>query len=568
MQATVLPLVIQANLNDRLIGELPRFFGGRLPAFRELFQNAFRAGAKRVNITLEGQVLVVEDDGTGCPDPQLLLSAGATGWDESKVVEPAGLGFFSLLASDVASAVEAQSCGWRVSLVASQVLAKKPVRVEGGDVQRGMRIQLILADAQRVEDDLRAARGYYPFAVAFNGQDMPVTKWQPTWELRTPVGLVGLKRHDYHHAGRFVAIWEHRGIEGSAFSEALGKVAKGLHTNILRDFRLHWVANPRSGVTPKLPDRNDLNANAALKAAAIIILDSVAAFLRAEAHRAAKHWPDLLSDDIKEPFWLLRTSTGKEILAELGWHGARRTAWADKNIWYCDGDGWMVENGGDEKLTKTFVEVADGDVADSINCAVALGADLPWAVVSPKGLKHRVVGRQKPRSNAKPWIALAREIRLGSHRLPFLLQESEESVLLACDADTAIAAVVGQEVSLPGLKANVSDLLEGFLAATNNDQLSEGWGDFDGEPGVDWTRLGKDLVEQVSNDYIGGARAKARQELHRIEDEQEQLREAGRSIGLLAARPAVDFLKKAIARTERTLAAEHAATAKKARLPN
>src|SRR5687767_5089891 len=87
MHAHPFPPVIQARLSDRLIGELPRFFGGRLPAFRELFQNAFRAGAKRVNITLEGQVLVVEDDGAGCPDPQLLLAAGTTGWDESKVVE-------------------------------------------------------------------------------------------------------------------------------------------------------------------------------------------------------------------------------------------------------------------------------------------------------------------------------------------------------------------------------------------------------------------------------------------------------------------------------------------------
>src|SRR3989304_748590 len=96
--------VIRAELHPRLIGELPRMFGGWEARFREILQNAYRAGADRVDIT-------VSDNGRGCAHPGLLIFAGATGWDESQVIEPAGVGLFSLLNKTAVCRVEVESRG-------------------------------------------------------------------------------------------------------------------------------------------------------------------------------------------------------------------------------------------------------------------------------------------------------------------------------------------------------------------------------------------------------------------------------------------------------------------------
>src|SRR3989304_7654299 len=75
--------VIRAELPPRLIGELPRMFGGWEARFREILQNAYRAGADRVDITVsdDGLSVAIRDNGRGCAHPGLLIFAGATGWD-------------------------------------------------------------------------------------------------------------------------------------------------------------------------------------------------------------------------------------------------------------------------------------------------------------------------------------------------------------------------------------------------------------------------------------------------------------------------------------------------------
>jgi len=60
--------------------------GGWRAELRELFQNAYRAGARNVTLTQERNVLTFADDGVGCDEPQLLLAAGATGTRYSSIV--------------------------------------------------------------------------------------------------------------------------------------------------------------------------------------------------------------------------------------------------------------------------------------------------------------------------------------------------------------------------------------------------------------------------------------------------------------------------------------------------
>lgn len=136
--------MIRPRLDDRLLGELPRFFGGLLPTVREAFQNAYRAGATLVEVqtSQNGSILTISNNGQGCPDPQILLSAGATGWGE-EIVEPADLGFFSFLNPYIIKRAIAESAGWRAGLgTANALRPEAEVEVCSGDVRNGFGLTL------------------------------------------------------------------------------------------------------------------------------------------------------------------------------------------------------------------------------------------------------------------------------------------------------------------------------------------------------------------------------------------------------------------------------------------
>lgn len=564
------PSHIQVQVDPDIIKELPRFFGGRLATLRELLQNAYRAGADNVAITIEGNILTIEDDGAGCPDPQLLLTAGKTGWDKSRIAQPAGMGFYSILNPDISAAVRVQSQNWAVNLLPQQVLAGQLSPIESLAVmQRGFHVRVILVSSTGVEDDVRRARGYYPFQLTINREVVPVDQWSPTWELDTPVGRLGVRlRGTRRRSESRLAIWEYRPIHGDAFSQALERVATPLGHAILGSCSLHWFVDPSSGVTAKLPDRNDLTDDAALDAAATTLLRHVEQHLITEAQKICTGWPDVLPKSIKEPTWLLKTGVGSAVLAQLGWREADRTCHEDNDVWYVPNDGWQFQNGCETTHTRTYVSVGADWVADSINNAKARGALLPYAVVDPDGLMPTLIKGTKPVEGSKNWIALAKEIRVGEYRLPFLLPAdlAEDGLVLACDADTAVSALMGNLVELPNLKARIGDLLVGYAATHDDEQLGDGWGDYKSDR-LDTDQVEKDLIEQVSNDFIGGRRAQARQHLHHLQAQLSQLHELSSPIRFLDKRPSVTALGKAIARVERDLEHDIKASKQEARLP-
>lgn len=77
---------LNAQVSPRLLAELPRFFGSFEAALGELFQNAYRSGATQVRVTYvaETRTLSLIDNGPGLADPQVLLTAGETGWSEAR----------------------------------------------------------------------------------------------------------------------------------------------------------------------------------------------------------------------------------------------------------------------------------------------------------------------------------------------------------------------------------------------------------------------------------------------------------------------------------------------------
>lgn len=87
------------SINEKRLFELlPFFFENPSSVLFELAQNASRANATRLDITLEGDVLEVRDDGSGVEDPEALLVLAGSEWP-GKVMEeqvPAGWGLFFL----------------------------------------------------------------------------------------------------------------------------------------------------------------------------------------------------------------------------------------------------------------------------------------------------------------------------------------------------------------------------------------------------------------------------------------------------------------------------------------
>ena len=83
---------------ERLFKLLPNFFERPQGVMIELAQNSRRAGASRMEITLEGDRLSVTDNGHGLSDPTSLFILADSSWSDAVEAEqmPAGWGLFFL----------------------------------------------------------------------------------------------------------------------------------------------------------------------------------------------------------------------------------------------------------------------------------------------------------------------------------------------------------------------------------------------------------------------------------------------------------------------------------------
>ncbi len=84
---------------EKLFKLLPYFFDRPSAVLLEIAQNAHRSGASRLDITLQGATLEVEDDGSGTDNPLALVCLAESDWP-SEVMEnqmPAGWGLFFLM---------------------------------------------------------------------------------------------------------------------------------------------------------------------------------------------------------------------------------------------------------------------------------------------------------------------------------------------------------------------------------------------------------------------------------------------------------------------------------------
>ncbi|CAM3511014.1 hypothetical protein DESA109040_14925 [Deinococcus saxicola] len=136
-----MPQTIQATVDPHLLRELPRFFGGSVAIIREVIQNAVRAGASTLEITLDGDVLTFADNGCGLDNPELLLRVARSGWGEG-VQHPAGMGVLSTLGEDFSRSVTFGSHDWRFSLTFKDFASQTPITVQAQTAQTGFTLTL------------------------------------------------------------------------------------------------------------------------------------------------------------------------------------------------------------------------------------------------------------------------------------------------------------------------------------------------------------------------------------------------------------------------------------------
>ena len=99
MPETLLPSTIRARVHDDAISRVTRFFNATtVETLNELFQNARRAGATRVDVTIADGEVRVADDGEGITQPAALLAFGQSHWDSAPAQreDPAGIGVYAL----------------------------------------------------------------------------------------------------------------------------------------------------------------------------------------------------------------------------------------------------------------------------------------------------------------------------------------------------------------------------------------------------------------------------------------------------------------------------------------
>ena len=178
---------ITARIHPDSLKRVTRMYKAGLDdVLSELFQNARRAAALiRVRFDPEGPTLAVEDNGCGIADPQVLLSFGENGWDESltRREDAAGTGFacLSRFHSRVTSKAAATDA-FQVSLEPDHFLGVKPAVVTSPEHATGKTGTLVTialnrdyADAESLLSLTQWAARYLNVPVVYesSGTDIP-----------------------------------------------------------------------------------------------------------------------------------------------------------------------------------------------------------------------------------------------------------------------------------------------------------------------------------------------------------------------------------------------------------
>ena len=145
----------------------------------ELLQNARRAGATRIDVTVDDGAVTITDDGCGIDDPAVLLNFGRSHWDDDTLRRetPAGMGLASLARRTAVIKTRRRGAApedaWRVTLAPAHWRGESAATVEPATCAEGTSVtfELLESDGTPIWSVMDAAARHYPLPVTLNGTD-------------------------------------------------------------------------------------------------------------------------------------------------------------------------------------------------------------------------------------------------------------------------------------------------------------------------------------------------------------------------------------------------------------
>ena len=177
MTTQQMPRQITASIHQDAINRVGDFFDATISTItNELLQNSRRAGATRVDVTINavGRIKIA-DDGAGIADPETILAFGLSQWSPTTAdsENPAGMGLYSLARRKQVriQSKSAYSDAWCVNLTPDHFVGRLSAPVEPVDDYDRPHGTTIEFDGNFNDEAMinNAAR-YYPLPVHVNGK--------------------------------------------------------------------------------------------------------------------------------------------------------------------------------------------------------------------------------------------------------------------------------------------------------------------------------------------------------------------------------------------------------------
>ena len=196
---TNIPKTIQASIHESVLDRVASFFDADiLTVFGELFQNARRAGASRIDVTIEAGTISIADDGCGMADPSIILAFGQSRWTGRDHEHPAGMGLYSLARRGATiSSRTADGTAWTTHLEAAHFKGEAAAKVETDYETRPEAPGTVITfddggpeDKAGPIDAATMMACHLPVPVHINGKAVEQSGWSNTETTR------GVEKHD------------------------------------------------------------------------------------------------------------------------------------------------------------------------------------------------------------------------------------------------------------------------------------------------------------------------------------------------------------------------------------
>lgn len=320
----------------RFLAHLPHFFSSLSAAVAEMLQNSTRAQATTVDITIarapadDAWVLTLVDDGPGIADPENLFTAARTGWDESQIIEPAGMGFFALLGLAQTLTVTSRSAdgtGWQ-AVVSAQAFTGEPFSVTplvSAHSASGLTVQAVLKPEADVSCLVHAPDTFHKLFTWRHAFPLTVRLYRPDaqGDLKTqtipshfdpascPVlstHMGSLYRGEESNGTEITVMWEHRLIRAKRNDLITALVARHGSLGAMVAWSLPnglvWVLPKDTPVRAQLPERSALITNSAWHETLAQLADAlVTAFQPARVLAAVQDVAQTRPDVLTASFW-------------------------------------------------------------------------------------------------------------------------------------------------------------------------------------------------------------------------------------------------------------------------